>query len=116
LNVPYARSLIENFQREHERRYGYSYADREVEFVTLRVRATLRSPKVKLATIEKRAAASRETAIVDGRKARIHARESLTSRKFAGPAVVTEYSATTFVPAGMRFAVDRVGNLVVEVR
>ena len=39
LNVPYSRDLIHAFRREHQRRYGYSYADREVELVTLRLRS-----------------------------------------------------------------------------
>ena len=115
LNIPYTRSLIDGFQLEHERRYGYGYADRDVELVTLRVRATLRSPRVEAGAVEKSGKAAPETALVDGKKARIYARESL-ARSLSGPAVVTEYSATTFVPAGMRFEVDRVGNLIVAVR
>ncbi|HYX70061.1 MAG TPA: hypothetical protein VE825_13065, partial [Terriglobales bacterium] len=35
-------------------------------------------------------------------------------RSYTGPAVVTEYSATTVVPPGMRFRLDRAGNLVIE--
>jgi len=33
-----------------------------------------------------------------------------------GPAIVTEYSATTLIPAGRRFWLDRRGNLILEVR
>ena len=115
LNIPYTRSLIADFRREHERRYGYGYPDREVELVTLRLRATLRSPRVHGGMTPEGTTAPRERAIVDGKGAWIYARESL-KRPLAGPAVVTEYSATTFVPAGMRFAVDGVGNLVIQVR
>jgi N-methylhydantoinase A len=113
LNIPYSRTLIDAFRREHERRYGYGYPDREVELVTLRVRASLRSPAVAMNIVKKTAAGKREFALVDGKKASIYSRESL-GRTQVGPAVVTEYSATTFVPAGMRFGVDRVGNLVVQ--
>ncbi len=45
LNVPYTRGMIEAFRREHERRYGYSYPGREVELVTLRLRARIKSRK-----------------------------------------------------------------------
>jgi N-methylhydantoinase A/oxoprolinase/acetone carboxylase beta subunit len=34
---------------------------------------------------------------------------------FAGPAVVVEYSATTYVPSGARVEVDELRNLAIEV-
>ena len=49
LNVPYTGKLIQDFRSEHQRRYGYSYPDREVELVTLRLRATIKSPQARLA-------------------------------------------------------------------
>ena len=50
------------------------------------------------------------------RKATILDRESLvTGKKYSGPAVITEYSATTVVPPRMRFFLDRAGNLFIEV-
>src|SRR5581483_11850399 len=45
LNVPFAARLLTSFHDEHKRRYGYNHPDREVELVTLRLRARLRSPK-----------------------------------------------------------------------
>jgi N-methylhydantoinase A len=32
-----------------------------------------------------------------------------------GPAIITEYSATTVVPPGLRYRKDKAGNLVIEV-
>ena len=115
LNIPYSNTLMEAFRREHQRRYGYGYADRELELVTLRVRAMMRSPRVSGSVVEKSAGTAREMVQVDGKKAWIYQRESLKGT-VTGPAVVTEYSATTFVPGGMRFGVDRAGNLVVKVK
>jgi N-methylhydantoinase A len=47
--------------------------------------------------------------------AAIHARDTLRSgKKYSGPAVVTEYSATTVVPPGKRFWLDKWGNLMIE--
>ena len=43
LNVPFTRYLVRDFRSEHQRRYGYSYPAREVELVTLRLRATIKS-------------------------------------------------------------------------
>jgi len=115
LNVPYSPSLIKAFQREHERRYGYGYPDRDVELVTLRVRGVLPSPQLKSHAARTNGRPTIETASVDGKKAKIVDRESLRD-KSKGPAVVTEYSATTFVPARMRYGVDAAGNLVVEIK
>jgi N-methylhydantoinase A/oxoprolinase/acetone carboxylase beta subunit len=35
-------------------------------------------------------------------------------RKYSGPAIVTEYSATTVVPPGRSFWLDKTGNLMIE--
>ncbi len=36
-------------------------------------------------------------------------------RRYRGPAIVTEYSATTVVPPGLSFQADKAKNLLVEV-
>src|ERR1700730_17776647 len=43
LNVPFTRNVLRDFPTEHQRRYGYSYGARELELVTLRLRATIKS-------------------------------------------------------------------------
>src|SRR5207253_7475315 len=48
LNVPYSNTLAEDFRREHQRRYGYSYDSRELELVTLRLRAKIRTSQAKI--------------------------------------------------------------------
>jgi len=123
LNVPYTRELMEAFRREHERRYGYGYPGRDVELVTLRLRARIKSDNLKTAVTETPRelggkALHKAPVIFGGKKvaAAVHAREGLRpGQKFRGPAIVTEYSATTVVPPGKRFWIDRAGNLVSEV-
>ncbi len=39
LNIPFTKNLLHDFQQEHHRRYGYTHPNREVELVTLRLRA-----------------------------------------------------------------------------
>jgi N-methylhydantoinase A len=47
-------------------------------------------------------------------KTKIYAREELRSkRKYSGPAVITEYSATTVVPPHSTFYLDKAANLIV---
>ena len=48
LNVPYTRKVIQDFRNQHQRRYGYDYPAREVELVTLRLRATIKSQQANM--------------------------------------------------------------------
>jgi N-methylhydantoinase A len=137
LNVPFTGGLIAAFRREHERRYGYSYPGREIELVTLRFRAIMKSPQsrfsgAQLGTTVRTLAPDcasrgerggfepeRASVFFGGKKisAAIYDRDSLQSEeKYSGPAVVTEYSATTVVPPGTRFWIDRTGNLLIQIR
>jgi N-methylhydantoinase A len=133
LNVPYTRNLIPDFRNEHQRRYGYSYPNRQLELVTLRLRSTIKSQRVAAATRDYvrtgaparpgrakpgKALADRAPVFFSGKSqpAAIISRESLRSaKKYTGPAVVTEYSATTIVPPKMTLRKDRSGNLIIEV-
>jgi N-methylhydantoinase A len=113
LNVPVRGSNIDNmveaFHHEHMRRYGYSHAERDIELVTLRLRALEPS---KLGRFQ---FAERESGRSAGEQGVVERAALKKKRSYRGPAVVTEYSATTYVPPGMRFHVDSAGALVVEV-
>ncbi len=127
LNLPFTKNLLEDFEQEHHRRYGYSHPNREIEIVTLRSRATLKtgdkpcgdssrrlSSRAKLG----RLSPPEEQVLFDGKKSKtkIYAREDLKpGKKYFGPAIITEYSATTLVPPGKRFQVDRVQNLIIDI-
>jgi len=129
LNVPFTGSLIRDFRSEHQRRYGYSYPGRAVELVTLRVRATIKSHQTRAhvgtgaPTRPGRAKPGRglkdhAPVFFSGKKlaAAIFSRDLLPpGKKCSGPAVITEYSATTVVPPGMRFRRERSGNLIIEI-
>jgi len=123
LNLPMTQNLLEDFEREHRRRYGYIHPHREIEIVTLRLRAVLKSPAPSTTPLPKAKSqtartAERQSAVwFDGEKAatRIYAREELAAQKrYRGPAIVTEYSATTVVPPSKTFGIDKTGNLIVR--
>ncbi|HEV2688781.1 MAG TPA: hydantoinase/oxoprolinase family protein, partial [Bryobacteraceae bacterium] len=130
LNVPYTHSLLEAFQGEHQRRYGYNYPAREVELVTLRLRATMKSRQVHPSHVgggvpvrpgraHLGSSNSEYASVLFGDKkipTTIYARAALRSgKKYSGPAVITEYSATTVVPPRMRWWLDKPGNLVIAI-
>ncbi|HEY1949418.1 MAG TPA: hydantoinase/oxoprolinase family protein [Bryobacteraceae bacterium] len=124
LTVDWTESFVEDFHRTHEARYGYCDRKRPIEIVNVRVRfivATERlAPELLLP-----GDGNPERALI-GRKAMYYRGEWLTGNvydrahfaagdTFTGPAVVAEYSATTFLPPECRADVDGLANLVVTV-
>jgi len=119
LNVPFGRNVLRTFHAEHRRRYGYSHEWREVEIVTLRLRARLASPTARWSAPAAIAHVrpERAPAFLDGKSQTVGVvdRASLAAgRRLRGPAVVTEYSATTWVPPEAKYHADVAGNLVIE--
>jgi N-methylhydantoinase A len=127
LNIPLSPHLLPDFHAEHKRRYGYAHSGREVELVTLRLRATMASPQARLISGARGNPTRTSPAKSEHRapvhfgdrkhKTSIYVREGLSiGRRCKGPAIVTEYSATTVVPPGAVFRVDRSANLLIDVR
>ena len=124
LNVPLTKNLVHDFEREHQLRYGYTHPGRDIELVTLRLRATLKSKPVPVGpaallsrrTLPGKGSSAEAPVIFDGqkRKTRIYSRSDLRPRRrYSGPAIVAEYSATTVVPPKKTFYLDRAGSLVI---
>jgi N-methylhydantoinase A len=135
LNLPFTRNVLTDFQKEHHLRYGYAHPTREVELITLRLRATVKSPRLGRVTVEGkkthggteafvrpgratpgRPSSTKVQAFFDGKKysTSIYSRETLTpGRIYRGAAIVTEYSATTVIPPGNGFRIDAAGNLLI---
>lgn len=121
MRIDWSADAVARFHGLHARTYGYADHTRAVEVVTLRVQAVGRMARPKL----KRQPLIRG----DGRDARIGAhgvfeedrwrRGGLYDRsrlrpgdRIAGPAVIVELSATTYVPGGWTLTVDAFGNLL----
>jgi N-methylhydantoinase A len=124
LMVPEGGDFVRAFHREHELRYGYSDAARPVEVVNVRVRVVGMTPPIdwprhRLGNAASRAAIAARRRVYFGGKhyeAPIYAREKLRAgNRLTGPAIVSEYSATTVVPPGWGARVDGFENLVLSV-
>jgi len=132
LNVPIVYTtgnMTTRFHDEHQRRYGYHHAGREIELVTLRLRARLRTPQLeglpvtrqqtarkssrRVAPVERAAVFFRDKAVTTPVFERA---ELVPGRPMRGPAVITEYSATTVIPPRKRFWVDASENLIIKIR
>ncbi len=121
LSVPAGGDFVSAFHRAHEQRYGYSSVQRAVEIVNLRVRASGITDKPRPEKMAKAAKGKKMRAVglldcvLDGKRqiAALIDREQLRSGdSFAGPAAISEYSATTLVPAGWRARVDAYGQIL----
>ncbi len=121
LRVP-GRNWVSAFHDLHEERYGYRRDDSPTEAVTLRVVATAPGPELKLHRLDPAtgpATPSPTRACVDGRwveAGRIWRSELSPGHDLEGPAVVLEYSSTTWVPEGWHVTLDDWGNLHLSAR
>ena len=120
LNVPFGRDSAAHFHAEHKRRYGYTHEKREIEIVTLRLRGRLVTPNAKwtLPAPGTFAGQADVAAWISGKRTTtaVVDRDSIRKgKKHHGPAVVAEYSATTWVPPKAAYTLDGAGNLVIEV-
>jgi N-methylhydantoinase A len=124
LNIPCTGAMLKEFHAAHLRRYGYAHQEREVELVTVRLRSVVKSPQANLTPwdlkrVAGKAAAPQQVRVVLDRACRVAVYERkklLSGRSYRGPAIVTEYSATTVIPEKKKFWVDRVGNVMIAIR
>lgn len=123
LSVPQKGDFVATFHRAHERRYGYSDAKRAVEIVNVRLKAIGSTPKPALPKVRAGGANASQSLIGERSvffarrpmKTRVYDRSNLRAGdRLRGPAIVTEYSATTVVLPNWHVRVDRHGNLIME--
>jgi N-methylhydantoinase A len=122
LSVPATGDFVAAFHRAHESRYGYHDAKRTVEIVNLRVRATGVTEKPglrKIATAKRGASSPQRSGVIDCvldgnqcRAAAIARNDLRAGDSLSGPAVISEYSATTLVPHGWSGRVDAYGQIL----
>jgi N-methylhydantoinase A len=131
LRVPFSRSPADSgaeFERRHERLYGYRMEAREIELVTVRVVAVASRPAARVSRA--RARKLDPSAILGVRRAHFGGspggsnralsatridRERLTpGQRFGGPALVEEFSGTSLLPPGWTASVTSGGHLLLE--
>ena len=127
LNIPAAGTAAARFHQEHQRRYGYHHPGKAIELVTVRLRGRVKARRLEIADAAKISSrSSRQAKPVEhatvvfqgiGVKTPVYERSDLAAGQiFKGPAVITEYSATTVVPPGKKFRVDRASNLLIAIK
>jgi N-methylhydantoinase A len=124
ISVPFGRDYLERFHPLHESTYGHCRPEQPVEVVAVRLHVTGRVPPVELPKGRRPKEAVRpkpmekKEVTLRGKKVRaaVHWREDLAvGARLRGPALLPEYSATTWVPPGWLGRVDRWYNLILEI-
>ena len=110
------------FHRAHRERYGYAQEQSEIEIVSARLRSMGLVDRLSM----RKTAAGKGTvkphnsvlAYLNGRKATVavYKRDELRGGvKLRTPCIVSEYSATTLIPADAKAHVDQFGNILIQV-
>ena len=115
--------LMESFHTAHEQRFGYARTDAPAEVVNLRLTATGETTKPPIQPLPL-AGADASDAFTDQRpvvfegetlRTDFYRREALRpGNRIAGPAIVTEFSATTVIPPNFSAVVDAYQNLILR--
>lgn len=121
LNVPYGNDIPSRFHAAHLGRYGHCDEGETVEIVNLRLSARGMTVKPPVIPAAKVADSTTEAAVLarkdlyfggEYHEATVYDRGKLgIGAELPGPALVTEYSATTFIPPGFSASVDPYGGL-----
>ncbi len=105
--------IAASFHRSHRERYGYAQEGSEIEIVSARLRSVGVVPKLNVRKIT----ASKGTAKPNDKKGNVfvYRRDVLRGGvKLRTPCIVTEYSATTLIPADANARLDQFGNILIE--
>ena len=123
LTVDWSEDFVSDFHTAHEAHYGYCDRARAVEVVNVRVRMMASTEQAAAEKVERRTGGAERAVIKHKRiyfegewlEGVVYDRDGLgAGDELAGPAVIVEYSATTFIPPGARGRVDEWGNVVIE--
>jgi N-methylhydantoinase A len=126
LVVPFTENFKCSFHKEHEKMYGYSNKERDIEIVNIRIRAKIitKKPqitpcKTRVTEIPEKAYIGKSRTIFDGKEhdTKLFLRKYLKyGNRISGPAIVLEYSSTTVIPPYAQLEVDQYRNLVITFR
>ncbi len=124
LNIPYSDNFITEFHSAHHTAYGYSYADRSIEIVNLRVRAIGKVTPIRLPQFSKDSI--KDTPALIGRR-QVYLSDTASSlpvydydallpgMNLTGPALIVSSDTTIIINARDALNVDNYLNLLIDV-
>lgn len=109
--------MRERFAELHRKRYGYTH-DVGIELLTIRANVFAENAAFVMPPLNAQPQCNnnqRCRVYGEAEDAKLIARAGLTpGEQLAGPAIITEYSATTFIASSWSVSVDTFGNLVLQ--
>jgi len=120
ITVPFNEKYIESFHQKHSELYGYSFKNKPVELVTIRLKALYRTKKISLKGSKKwvknpeKALIKRKQVVFKDRAidCNVFKRELMnTGNIVEGQALIYEYSSTTFIPPEYILHIDGFENI-----
>jgi N-methylhydantoinase A len=121
LGVPASDDWLSAFHSAHNQRFGFSRDDAPVEAVTLRVTARAQVARVQKPALSRApgpanpAGSTRVYFSGDWNDVPMYQRDSLGAGHIIhGPAIIAEYSSTTWIPSGWKLAAAETGDLLLE--
>lgn len=113
LNVPYGPRFVAAFHQVHETRYGYADRARPIEVVNVRLRAVTPVVQAPIRPAKVRRGNGRQALVKRGALPVYDRARLRPGDRLGGPAVIAEYTGTTFIEAGFAVSMDAWGNLVI---
>lgn len=122
LNLPYSptqwKEIRNQFSQRHKQLYGFASTD-PIEIVSIKIRATIQSPKPHLhferkETLKSYTSRTRRCWFVSGhREVPVFTRESLGERG-EGPCIIEDYDSTAVVNPSWKWERNHDGNLILQ--
>jgi N-methylhydantoinase A/oxoprolinase/acetone carboxylase beta subunit len=123
ITVPYRKNLscVHEFHHYHKRLYSYSYPERPVEIVNIRLKAIGKTQKIRLKKIQEKSVDSKPALV---KKQNIYDKGQLEispvydrallkpGNEISGPALIADYESTTFIPSDFKSKIDEYLNII----
>jgi N-methylhydantoinase A len=125
LNIPYTTSFHHDFQTAHLRLYGYSYPDKAIEIVNLRLKAVGAIPQIRLPEIPtgnqnfSLAPIKYQQVELNGSTSSIPLYDFehlLPGMQLTGPALVVSPDTTILIDQGDKVNIDKYQNLLIDIK
>ncbi len=124
LNVPFSERFLQDFHASHQSMHGYTYEDKAVEIVNLRVRVIGKIEPIRLPLA---APSHRESLVLPTSLSTFEHSDGATDRpildydqltpgtRFTGPALIVSPDTTILIDGGDRVFVDAYQNLLIDI-
>ena len=124
----FAKILSNNFHDQHEKQYGKSFAEKNIQIVNIRVRGRGETAKVKVSNLKKIYKTKNQVNprssgeayfLINGKllcleTPRYYRKDLLPGNHITGPAVIDQMDSTTVILPNWKASIDKLGNIIIS--